>query len=214
MPHDTPMQEMLVDSTSRDNSRRDTWVYDGSDLPTGVTEHEVGENGRLDENRNDSFSLVWSDNDSMVEPLSENAQRMFQDLQQGTKPRSEVSSSEEAKASRLVSSPHPYEELPTIVHADSVINPTRTEGEWAPEQLLDNSLTQSRTWRNTVTGQAYQSLLEKHGITEMKRQDVIFELCETEMTFVKSVKITQRLFADPLKSYGKFFLIINHSIKK
>jgi hypothetical protein len=52
--------------------------------------------------------------------------------------------------------------------------------------------------------------LEKHGITEMKRQDIIFELCETEAAFVKSMKFVISNFLAPIKSQGKLSVPLSY----
>jgi hypothetical protein len=58
----------------------------------------------------------------------------------------------------------------------------------------------AKTWKGTLSVGAYDNLLERHGVIEMKRQDVIWELCETETSFVKSLKTILRLFVQPLRS--------------
>ena len=58
----------------------------------------------------------------------------------------------------------------------------------------------AKTWKSTLSVGAYDNLLERHGIIEMKRQDVIWELCETETSFVRSLKTILRLFVQPLRS--------------
>jgi hypothetical protein len=67
-----------------------------------------------------------------------------------------------------------------------------------------------KTWRGNLSSSAYQSLLEKHGITEMKRQDIIFELCETEAAFVKSMKFVISNFLAPIKSQGKLSVPLSY----
>ena len=62
----------------------------------------------------------------------------------------------------------------------------------------------AKTWKSTLSIDAYDNLLERHGMIEMKRQDVIWELCETEMSFVKSLKTILRLFVQPLRSSVAF----------
>jgi hypothetical protein len=58
----------------------------------------------------------------------------------------------------------------------------------------------AKTWKGTLSVGAYDNLLERHGMVEMKRQDIIWELCETETSFVKSLKTILRLFVQPLRS--------------
>ncbi len=58
----------------------------------------------------------------------------------------------------------------------------------------------AKTWKGTLSVGAYDNLLERHGVVEMKRQDIIWELCETETSFVKSLKTILKLFVQPLRS--------------
>ena len=58
----------------------------------------------------------------------------------------------------------------------------------------------AKTWKGTLSVGAYDNLLERHGVVEMKRQDIIWELCDTETSFVKSLKTILRLFVQPLRS--------------
>lgn len=200
------LEDEIDDTVSRDNPRRNTWVYDGSDLPKAAVEREQDQS---DDNRDGNLPLTWSDNDSLDEPLSENAQRMFDSIQQESVAQEGENLSEnrdEVEGLKATAESHRSHATTSTPNNDLESKKPNIEGGvGASENSLDADLIQSRTWRNTVTGSAYNSLLEKHGIAEMKRQDVIFELCETEITFVKSMKVIQRLFADPLKSQGKRF---------
>lgn len=58
----------------------------------------------------------------------------------------------------------------------------------------------TRTWRSTIPVELYESLLDTYGATEMRRQEVIWELCETELSFVDSIRAVIDLFARPLQS--------------
>lgn len=58
----------------------------------------------------------------------------------------------------------------------------------------------AKTWKGTLSVGAFDNLLERHGMVEMKRQDIIWELCDTETSFVKSLKTILRLFVQPLRS--------------
>jgi hypothetical protein len=65
-----------------------------------------------------------------------------------------------------------------------------------PRSMEPNTL---RTWRSTLPIGAFDSLPELHGNLEMRRQEVIWELCETELAFVKSLCLILRLFVQPLQ---------------
>lgn len=54
------------------------------------------------------------------------------------------------------------------------------------------------SWRKTVSQSAYASLLDRYGETEMRRQEVVWELCESEQSFLKALRTTLELFIYPL----------------
>ncbi|KAH9961967.1 hypothetical protein BC827DRAFT_249515 [Russula dissimulans] len=58
---------------------------------------------------------------------------------------------------------------------------------------------EQRTWLSTISSSAYHSLLDRYGEVEIKRQQVIWDLCETERTFVKRLQTFVRLFIRPLR---------------
>ncbi|KAG8936780.1 hypothetical protein FRC02_011359 [Tulasnella sp. 418] len=64
-------------------------------------------------------------------------------------------------------------------------------------------ISQCKTWRSTLPPDAYHSLLEKYGSFEMHRQEVIWELCNTERLFVQSLNVVLRLFVQPLRTRHK-----------
>ena len=58
---------------------------------------------------------------------------------------------------------------------------------------------EQRTWLSTVSSSAYHSLLDRYGEVEIKRQQIIWDLCETERAFVKRLQTFVRLFIRPLR---------------
>jgi hypothetical protein len=71
------------------------------------------------------------------------------------------------------------------------VDPTSTIGPTTPET----------TWRSSLPSDAiFYRLLEARGPDEIKRQEVMWEMCETEVTFLKSMRNVLRLFATPLKT--------------
>ena len=61
--------------------------------------------------------------------------------------------------------------------------------------------TPSFTWRSSLScDEVYARVLQSAGPSEVKRQEIIWEMCETEQAFVKSMKTVLRLFAIPLKT--------------
>ena len=56
-----------------------------------------------------------------------------------------------------------------------------------------------RTWRSLLAPEAYQRLSLEHGSVEMRRQEVVFELCETERAFVAGLRGIVALLGTPLR---------------
>lgn len=192
-----------TEQISREDARRNTWVYDetkGDDL-RAVRKDKAGQRFRLRKDRNDSVAIVWSDSDSPEEPLGQDAQRMFDRLQQENVTQEASYSKpplDEPYPDSRDHTSHPHEASPSIPEERGKEIPTLER-----EEIWSVETSGVKTWRRTISSSAYQSLLKKHGIIEMKRQDVIFELCETEAAFVKSMKMVIRIFLDPLRSRGK-----------
>ncbi|KDE09249.1 hypothetical protein MVLG_00569 [Microbotryum lychnidis-dioicae p1A1 Lamole] len=66
-------------------------------------------------------------------------------------------------------------------------------------KVLNSSPLPSRTLRSIMGAQDYNDAIARHGMLEMKRQEVIFELCETERSFVEALKGVMEVFALPLR---------------
>jgi hypothetical protein len=56
-----------------------------------------------------------------------------------------------------------------------------------------------RTWLSTISSSAYHSLLDRYGEVEIKRQQIIWDLCETERAFVRRLQTFKQLFIRPLR---------------
>ncbi|WWC87105.1 uncharacterized protein L201_001991 [Kwoniella dendrophila CBS 6074] len=57
------------------------------------------------------------------------------------------------------------------------------------------------TWRSSLSNEElYSKILNQYGSNEIKRQEIIWEMCETEHLFIKSMRTVLRLFAIPLKT--------------
>jgi len=80
-----------------------------------------------------------------------------------------------------------YERTNTIQEARG---DARSSQAFEPEQ---------RTWLSTISSSAYHSLLDRYGEVEIKRQQIIWDLCETERTFVRRLQTFVRLFIRPLR---------------
>ncbi|GAA5900899.1 uncharacterized protein JCM6883_004692 [Sporobolomyces salmoneus] len=66
------------------------------------------------------------------------------------------------------------------------------------------SLTQSpfhgRTWRSNLSLEQFEDLAQELGAMEMRRQEVIWELCETERSFVNGLRGVIQVFTLPLRT--------------
>ena len=58
---------------------------------------------------------------------------------------------------------------------------------------------EQRTWLSTISSSAYHSLLDRYGEVEIKRQQIIWDLCESERAFVRRLQTFVRLFIRPLR---------------
>lgn len=58
---------------------------------------------------------------------------------------------------------------------------------------------EQRTWLSTISSSAYHSLLDRYGDVEIKRQQIIWDLCETERAFVRRLQTFVHLFICPLR---------------
>ncbi|KAI9464387.1 hypothetical protein F5148DRAFT_1285886 [Russula earlei] len=63
-------------------------------------------------------------------------------------------------------------------------------------QTSDN---EQRTWLSTISSSAYHSLRDRYGEVEIKRQQIIWDLCESERSFVRRLQTFVRLFIRPLR---------------
>ena len=77
----------------------------------------------------------------------------------------------------------PYEHVAARAHLSPRIS---------PQPSSDN------TWRNSLGQDAYASLNSYITLTELRRQEVIWELCRTEEAFVNGLHGVIRVFCDPL----------------
>ncbi|BGP48580.1 hypothetical protein JCM10450v2_004456 [Rhodotorula kratochvilovae] len=78
-------------------------------------------------------------------------------------------------------------------------SPTRHSRSPNPSSLI-RSPTDGRTWRSTFSPETFQRLSLEYGTSEMRRQEVIFELCETERAFVAGLRGVVDLFVMPLRT--------------
>lgn len=67
------------------------------------------------------------------------------------------------------------------------------------ERNSQTSDAEQRTWLSTVSSSAYHSLLDRYGEVEIKRQQIIWDLCETERAFVRRLQTFVHLFICPLR---------------
>ena len=147
-----------------------------------------------DYGRDSTFSMPTEEEGaaewSEAESLSPGARKLFEGLQDG----------------KHQSSTHPRPEQISLQattqqgYGDNPGDGSLPNTEGYPNIRRGLAFEGAKTWKGTLSVGAYDNLFERHGMVEMKRQDVIWELCETEMAFVKSLKTILRLFVQPLRS--------------
>ena len=69
-----------------------------------------------------------------------------------------------------------------------------------PSAPLTQSPFQGRTWRSTISQDQFEDLAHNLGAMEMRRQEVIWELCETERSFVNGLRGVIQVFTLPLRT--------------
>ncbi|EJD38351.1 hypothetical protein AURDEDRAFT_187753 [Auricularia subglabra TFB-10046 SS5] len=74
------------------------------------------------------------------------------------------------------------------------------ESEADDEESAADYAHRRRTWRSTIAHAAYDSLLERHGAQEMQRQELIWEMCESEAAFIREMRNVVRTFVQPLRT--------------
>ncbi|KZV98920.1 hypothetical protein EXIGLDRAFT_276172 [Exidia glandulosa HHB12029] len=77
------------------------------------------------------------------------------------------------------------------------------ESEADDEESAPDFANRRRTWRSTIAHAAYDSLLERHGAQEMQRQELIWEICESEQAFVRDMRSVLRTFVQPLRTQDR-----------
>ncbi|KAK4699527.1 hypothetical protein P7C70_g6732, partial [Phenoliferia sp. Uapishka_3] len=93
------------------------------------------------------------------------------------------------RVSPIISSPTFNSLTPSVQPASS-----------ATPSFIGSSPFTTRTWRSTVPTRDYESLLAQYGRLELRRQEVIWELCETERSFVTGLRGVTRVFSVPLRT--------------
>lgn len=95
--------------------------------------------------------------------------------------------------SRIVPKPSPAISVPSPI----VSNPLPT---LPASPAISPSPFSNRTWRSTMSPSEYETLTSRYGALEMRRQEVIWELCETEKSFVAGLCGVIRVFTLPLRT--------------
>jgi len=69
-----------------------------------------------------------------------------------------------------------------------------------PANRRSSALDPLSSWRSTISPSIYNSFARLYGEAEMQRQEVIFEICHTEVLFVQRLRTVLRLFIRPLRA--------------
>ena len=162
--------------------------------------------------KNMLFESEYEENTGDLE-LSMGAERLFQTLAIGADPpqteriymkKKRVSwRSSMIEAERYLS-----ESMPPVItpssSSSSIYNEDVPERPWQKRdqdterlQNINGNYLKS-SWKKTLPSSAYMSLKERYGEQEMLRQEVIWDLCETENTFCKSLRTALKVYVHPL----------------
>ncbi|PLW55682.1 hypothetical protein PCANC_04620 [Puccinia coronata f. sp. avenae] len=104
---------------------------------------------------------------------------------------------------------HGFEESSSDGHAQPVppevadrqqAKPIISQHSPSPVQAIQPSPHVPSTWKNTMPKNAYDNLLNMYGAMEMQRQELIWELCETENSFAMGLRQVIEIFAFPLRT--------------
>ena len=113
------------------------------------------------------------------------------------KPRKFSSASELAKRSQTPEPPRPSSRMRLEVFDVAVSGYSKCLEPVSPTVPT----TPTATWKSTLSSEEiYHEVMRSYGAPEVKRQEVMWELRETEQSFVTSLKHVMRLFAAPLKT--------------
>ena len=77
---------------------------------------------------------------------------------------------------------------------------SRGFGQFVEEPSIMSPQTSALTWRDTLSTEVYQTLVAKYDVFEMRRQEVIWELCRSEEEFVDLLQTMLDLFVRPLRT--------------
>ncbi|OAV91479.1 hypothetical protein PTTG_05089 [Puccinia triticina 1-1 BBBD Race 1] len=70
----------------------------------------------------------------------------------------------------------------------------------APSNTKQTSPIAPSTWKNSMSKGTYANLLNTYGALEMRRQELIWELCETEHSFAVGLRQVIEIFVFPLRT--------------
>lgn len=81
--------------------------------------------------------------------------------------------------------------------------------------MVQLPLPSDRTWRATIPDLIYDQISRIHSSEELLRQEIIFELCQTEESFVNGLKGVVKLFSQPLRtSHGKWIAGVPFNVSR
>ncbi|KAL8281063.1 hypothetical protein RQP46_006421 [Phenoliferia psychrophenolica] len=118
--------------------------------------------------------------------------------------RSNTTSTTSSRTSPPQLSPQAFPTLSPLPASDYFATPRQvrarhptTTSHIRPVSIIENSL---RRRSSSASAHEYDALLIQYGRIEMRRQEVIFEMCETERSFVTGLRGVTRVFTLPLRT--------------
>ena len=109
------------------------------------------------------------------------------------------------KGPKVMISSSSYDALPPRASPRPVSIP-QAEDDKSFDFDFSSTRSQCRTWRSTVTPAAYEALRARHGEFELQRQELIWDICESERTFLRNIRVVLKTYIQPLRNHDRHWL--------
>lgn len=138
---------------------------------------------------------VWQED---YDALSEEAETLFRRLGVQSKDQTAKRSNKRTGQSYVTPNDHEQREhrsrsRKSPEHANHFPDPEQNRSRFGARQ----------SWRSSLPSSVYRTLLDRYGETEIRRQEILWELYETEQTFADRLHSIVRLFVQPLRAQNR-----------
>ena len=155
--------------------------------------HEIPSERHLPHATSDLSSVgddVWQED---YDTLSEEAETLFRRL--GVQSNDQMAKRSSKRAGQSYLTPNDHEQ-----RGDR--SRSRTSPEYT-NHSQDPRLGARQSWRSGLPSSVYRTLLDRYGETEMRRQEILWELYKTEQIFADRLHSIVRLFVQPLRAQNR-----------